>query len=64
MTTLDILASIESLAPDALEGWTELIADLRSWGVNERTRRFNRDAEACWAKQLIEGYLAAVKTGA
>ena len=26
--------------------------------------RFNRDAEACWAKQLIEGYLAAVKTGA
>ena len=45
MNTLDILASIESLAPDALEGWTELIADLRSWGVNERTRRWSTSAK-------------------
>lgn len=35
MTAPNILASIESLAPDAIQGWTELIADLRAWGVNE-----------------------------
>ncbi len=45
MNASDILASIEALRPTAREGWAELIADLRAWGVNEAKATTVRVAE-------------------